>query len=247
MFSFLSKCQAENVKFIQVTDVHLTQHNSLYLRQFVQDVNQKFNDIDFIVFTGDNLDKANEEDLKLFLSIIKELKFKTYVLPGNHYLSQTKDMTKEHYMHLIRKKLGFYHSDKANYVFKKKDIVFIAMNGVKEVIPSPNGYFREEELVWLDKMLSKYADKKLVILQHFPLLYTNVANHNLYRIEDYKDVLNKHDNVISVVSGHYHENVEIRENNIYHIVTKNFSENRFYKIIEINTEDDFIFTILYQN
>lgn len=31
------------------------------------------------------------------------------------------------------------------------------MNGVKEIIPGPNGYYRESELQWLDKMLSKIA------------------------------------------------------------------------------------------
>lgn len=39
LFSFICECQAKNVKFIQVTDVHLKQNNAQYLRQFVSDVN----------------------------------------------------------------------------------------------------------------------------------------------------------------------------------------------------------------
>ena len=236
---------ASVVKFIQVTDVHLNQNNSQYLKDFVDDVNQKYSDIDFVVFTGDNIDKPREDDLCLFLDTIKQLKVRAYVLPGNHDLYRNKNLTHDTYMKLVRKKLGAYHSPKPNYVFKKDDIVFITMNGVKEIIPGPNGYYKEDELVWLDKMLSKYADKKVVIFQHFPLLDTPVRSHSLYKKEQYLEILKKHNNVIAVISGHYHQNREVFCNNIYNVVTKNFSNNRYYKLIEI--DDGFVYTMLIDN
>lgn len=247
LVSFTCPCLAKNPKFIQVTDVHLTQNNADYLKQFVDNANQNFKNLDFIVFTGDNIDKANPEDLKLFLKIIKNLKVKPYVLVGNHDLFKSHNLSKEKYMHLVRKELGFYHSNKPNYVFKKKDIVFIAMNGVKEVIPGSNGYYREDELFWLDKMLTRYSNKKVVILQHFPLLDTKAKNHSLYRKEDYEDVLKRHSNVISIVSGHYHENIEQKDGGIYHIVTNRFSNNTYYKLIEIDSDNDMIYTFLIDN
>lgn len=246
-FSICCSCNAEVIRFIQVTDVHLSQNNSEYLKRFVQDVNDEFKRIDFIVFTGDNIDKANKEDLILFLNIIKDLKIRPYVIVGNHDLFQSHNMTKESYMSLVRKKLGSYHPSKANYVFEKKGVVFIAMNGVKEVIPMPNGYFRDDELAWLDKMLTKYSNKKVVILQHFPLINTKIVSHNLYKKENYEEVLKKHDNVISIVSGHYHKNIEQKEGEIYHIVTKNFQNYTYYKIIEIDTENNQIYTFLIDN
>ena len=247
LFSLCCSCNAEVVKFLQVTDVHLSQNNSQYLEQFVNDANTKFNNLDFIVFTGDNIDKANQKDLSTFLDIIKKLNTKPYVLLGNHDLFKSYEMTKENYMSLVRKNLGSYHSSKPNYVFIKKNIVFVVMNGVKEVIPGPNGYFRQDELVWLDKTLTKYSNKKVVILQHFPLLETKTINHNIYRKEDYEEVLKKHNNVISIVSGHYHENREEKKDGIYHIVTKNFQNNTFYKIIEIDTDNNMVYTSLIDN
>lgn len=240
-------CLAETIKFIQVTDVHLTQNNSQNLKQFVDDVNKNFKDIDFVVFTGDNIDKANKKDLLLFLDIIKNLNVKPYVLVGNHDLFRLQKMTKENYMALVRKKLGHYHSKNANYVIKKKDVVFIAMNGVKEVIPMPNGYFHEDELIWLDKMLTKYSNKKVVILQHFPLLEAKSSGHNLYKKEVYEEILKKHNNVISIISGHYHENREEYQNGIHHIITLNFQNNTFYKFIEIDSNENEIFTFLIDN
>lgn len=61
--------------------------------------------MDFIVFTGDNIDMANQEDLELFLDIISGLKVKPYVLVGNHDLFKSQKMSKESYMHLVQKSL----------------------------------------------------------------------------------------------------------------------------------------------
>lgn len=246
LFSISTACQAENIKFLQVTDVHLSQENVQYLKQFVEEVNREYNTLDFIVFTGDNIDQANVNDLKLFLDTIKDLKVKPYVLIGNHDLFTSCDLNKKRYMKLVRKKLGFYHSNKPNYIIRRKNIIFIAMNGVKEVFPGANGYFRKDELIWLDKKLNKYRDKKVVILQHFPLLDTKVKSHNLYRKEDYEDVLKRHNNVISIVSGHYHANREQKQDGIYHIITKNFANNTYYKLIEIYDEN-MVFTYLIDN
>lgn len=156
---------ADTIKFIQVTDIHLTQSNKKFLDEFVQEMNTQYKDIDFIVFTGDNIDKANVKDLETFLQSIKNIKKRKYVLLGNHDVFKSQGLDKKLYMQLVRKELGRYYSNKPNYVFKDKGIVFIAMDGVKEVIPGQGGYYKEEELQWLDKILTKYKNNKIVILR----------------------------------------------------------------------------------
>ena len=245
-FIFSLQSNAAAVKFVQVTDVHINRYNIEHLSSFVKEINH-YNDIDFVVFTGDNIDNPNIDDLENFLSEIRKIKFKTYVLIGNHDVFKYKNLDKVLYMKTVKKYLGAYHSDKPNYVFIKNGVVFIAMDGVKEVIPAPNGYYRESELEWLEKTLNKYHDKKVVILQHFPLIETNVEGHNTYARETYLELLKRHNNVMAVISGHYHKNKEEKINNVYHIVTKNFSNNRYYKIIEIDTDSDMIYTILKDN
>ena len=247
ILGILTPAFAKDVRFIQVTDVHITPKTVAKLQNFVNDINKNFNDVDFVFFTGDNIDHANPEDLVLFLDTVKHIKPRVYVIPGNHDLQRTNDLTSDTYMKMVHKKLGFYHSSKPNYVFQKGGLVFITMNGVKEIIPGPNGYYKKDELAWLDKQLTKYKNKKVVILQHFPLLKARVKSHNLYGTEAYLEVLNKHNNVIAIVSGHYHENKEVVQNNVYNIVTKNFSGNRYYKLIEINGDDGFIYTSLIDN
>lgn len=239
------KSYAKDVKFIQVTDVHLTKDNAKYLQDFVDDLNsQQHNDLDFIVFTGDNIDKADKNDFDIFLSIISKLKTKTYITTGNHDLAKNKEMTSLYYMKRAKKVLGKYHPSTANYVFKKDNIVFIAMNGVKEVIPGPNGYYKEPELIWLDKQLTKYKNNKVVILQHFPLLDTKPKSATLHKKELYLDVLNKHDNVLAIVSGHYHCNREEKIGNVYNIITPKFNNNTCYKLITIDENENFVYTNL---
>ena len=157
---------------------------------------------------------------------------KVFVTVGNHDLLLSREMTADYYMKRTRKILGNYHPSSANYIFKKGNLVFIAMNGVKEVIPGPNGYYKESEILWLDRQLTKFKNKKVVILQHFPLLDTNSKSAGLYKKESYFNVLN------------YHNNREEKINNVYHIVTEKFRDNTYYKIISINDEDGFIYTTL---
>lgn len=239
-----SAAGAKEINFIQVTDVHLTQKNVYALKNFVDEVNNNYSNLDFVVFTGDNIDRANRDDLDLFLNTIKNLKFKTYITAGNHDLFKSNNMTSGYYMKRTQKILGIYHSAKLDYVFKKGNIIFIAMNGVKEIMPGSNGYFKNAELVWLDKQLTKYKNNKVIILQHFPLLDTRTKSANLYKKENYLNILSKHDNVIAVVSGHYHYNREEKTGKIYHIITPKFSNGTCYKIITIEDYDGLIFTRL---
>jgi len=234
----------KDINFIQVTDVHLTKNNAHYLEDFVEEINQKYNDLDFVVFTGDNVDHADPAELDLFLKIIKNIKFQTYVIPGNHDLYKSHNMTGAYYMQTVRKALGSHIGKTPNYVFKKGNIIFMTMNGVKEVIPSPNGYYRQDELVWLDKQLNKYKNKKVVILQHFPVIDSKQKSANTYKKDDYLEVLNKHNNVIAIISGHFHYNYEEKIGDVYYIVTQKFMNFHSYKLITISGDDDFIYTQL---
>ena len=234
---------ARNIRFIQVTDVHIKHKKVEELQEFVANIN-RYPNIDFVIFTGDNIDKPDIEDLNAFLDAIKDIKIKTYVLMGNHDVAKYEGLDKKLYMHTVRAKLGYYHPAKPNYVFRVKGVVFVVMDGVKEVIPSANGYYKNKELVWLDKVLSSHSSEKVVIFQHFPLLNTTVKSHSLYKKEEYVKVLNKYLNVIAVISGHYHSNIERMEDGVYQIVTPSFQHNGSYKLIDIDTDSGAVYTII---
>ena len=215
---------AKNLKFVQITDSHFSSQSGggypqKVLEKTVKDINSIPN-VDFVVFTGDNIDTANETDLIKFLKIANYLKYPYYVVIGNHEVFKSQNLDKKEYMRIVSKYSKNCRAKSANYVFKKKGIVFLVVDGAKEVIPGPAGYYKKDILKWLDKKLTKYKGKEVVIFQHFPIIppYYN-RTHTTYNVADYEAILKKHSNVVAIFSGHYHANGETRQDGIYHVST----------------------------
>ena len=78
-------------------------------------------------------------------------------------------------------------------------------------------------------------------MQHFPLVVQKeVSSHRIYNKEQYLDMLDKHDNVVSVIAGHLHTNSEIMRNGVYHITSPTLlNDPPVYKIISISTTKGF--------
>ncbi len=250
-FAFSLLCNmayAKSLKFVQITDVLYGKANSVEnLQKAIDDIN-KMNDIDFVVFTGDNTAKADSDLLKDFTNDIKKLNKPYYVVVGDRDVSKSKHMEKEVYSKKLHKYLGRKSPKTLNYTFKKDDIIFIVVDGAKDFITMPNGYFNSTTMEWLENQIKLNQKNKVVILQHFPIA-NKTSNDLLYTANaiEYLKMINKYDNVISVVSGHFNKNDEVSLNGIYYIVTPSLTQN-CYKIIEIDKENGYqIFTSLVRN
>src|SRR5574344_1109948 len=90
---FIQPTMAKDLKIIQVTDSHVsvgdafstrdTENSISVLRKTIEDINS-VPDVDFVIFTGDNIDHSNNIDLKAFLKIANKLHVKYYMVIGNH-------------------------------------------------------------------------------------------------------------------------------------------------------------------
>ena len=236
-------CMADEIKFVQVTDSHFASGNEFresVLKSTVEDINTLKN-VSFVVFTGDNIDKANPEYLKDFVQIVNKLKVPYYMIIGNHEVFKTGNLSKLRYMEIIRQNNFFYRPSKPNYKFTKNGFMFLIVDGAKEVIPGANGYYRKDTLDWVEHHLQKNPKKTTIILQHFPLVPPkDMATHKTYQAEKYLEMLDKYDNVIAVISGHYHINGEQMRNGVYHVCTPTLLNSPHqYKIIDIVTTKGF--------
>lgn len=238
----VSNVFAKDIKFAQITDIYY-KGNSNVLEKIVKDIN-KTPDIDFVVFTGNNIGKPDENNLKRFMNDAKRLNKPFYIVLGNKDVSKTHNLDKKTYMSVV-KKYNKFHPRTTNYTFKKGDIVFIVVDGSKELIPSMNGFYNKETIAWVDKQLTKYANNKVVILQHFPLVNKpNNEYYYTYNILEYMQMLSKHNNVLAVVTGHYNKNDEVMYNGVYHITSPRSAEGT-YKIIDIDVANgNAVYTIL---
>ena len=141
--------------------------------------------------------------------------------------------------------MGRKSPETLNYTFKKGNVTFIVVDGAKDFITMPNGYFNSTTLEWLENQIKLNKDNKIVLLQHFPV--ANKTNNDLLYTANavqYLKLINQYDNIISVVAGHFNKNDEVSLNGIYYIVTPSLQQN-CYKIIEIDEDNGYqIFTSL---
>ena len=228
---------AEVVKFIQVTDVHYRaddEYRAEVLDSAIKTINKE-KGISFVMFTGDNIDKPDEKALKEFVHKANKLKVPYYLLIGNHDVYKNGGLSKVRYLEVVRENNFLFRYKKPNYLFKKNGFTFIVANGAKEVIPGAVGYFKEDTMKWLAKQLNKHK-KNVVIFQHYPLMMVKESHsHRVYNRDEYLELLDKHDNVISVIAGHIHTNGEIMRNGIYHITSPSLLNTpHSYKVITIS-------------
>ena len=150
-----------------------------------------------------------------------------------------KEFGKKEYVKILKKKVRTHKKyETPHYVFKKKNIVFLVADGSKEVIPTAMGYYRDDVILWLDEQLDEYADKNVVILQHYPIVPpAKRETHYTYRAEDYLKLLSEHKNVKAVVAGHFGVNNEQTYNGILHIATQNAPTYRIIDILDYETSN----------
>ncbi|MEI7473582.1 MAG: metallophosphoesterase [bacterium] len=247
---FSNTASAKSLKFVQVTDNHLSINSSDYggreilkstqiLENTVNSINQ-LKDIDFVIFSGDNIDVANEENLRKFCEITQNLNKPYYIGIGNHDVFKTNGLSKEKYFNIVKEYNKNQNNKKPYYYFcPDNNFIVIVMDGVHEIIPSKHGTYTEENLDWLDKVLKKYKNKTAVIVQHFPIVEPSEnKSHRTLDPEGYFNLLDHHNNVATIVSGHYHTANVIQKNGIYHISSPALAEKPHqYRIIEINNDN----------
>ena len=230
-FLFCTTVFAKDLRFVQITDVRYSkEHNSETLEKVIADVN-KHKDVDFVVFTGDNIEKPDIQNLKDFIITAKKLRKPFYVLIGDKDVNKHKDLSKKDYQKFLKKKVTACKTKDVNYTFEKEGVVFFVVDGAKDVIPSTNGYFKDDVVEWVDANLDLYSNKNVVILQHFPLIPPEEnENYATFKPQKYLDSIQRHKNVKAIISGHFGVNKEQTVNGVVHIST---APAPYYRIIDI--------------
>lgn len=224
----------DSLKIVQLTDVHYSSkgcnkgarmraYSGALLKDAVCQINT-MPDVDMVVFSGDSVDTPSKSDLIEFAKIANNLKYPWYNALGNHEVGVGGGLNKETYFQILSginlnySSLAFL---KPYYVITpKKDYKVIFMDGAIGTKVSANGYFSAEQLCWLDEKLTHYKDKKVIIVQHFPVVEPlKSPSHKVLNDKEYLAVLDKHNNVTVVLSGHYHCSRVLKRNGVLHIST----------------------------
>lgn len=229
---------ADEIEFAQISDVHYSIENKTldkYLYFLSLSIKKRF--IDFAVFLGDNIDKSKEENVIGFMRSIHSIKTPYYIVLGHTDAYGLSGVEKSEYLDIVTT-FNRNQDDKKNYYYFKpnSDIVCVVLDDTSDFAQSNHGEITDEQITWLDNLLTKYSKRLFIIFEHSPIMPPRVEYKlSMLNTEKYTDMLKKHNNVILISSGHYHqESIQQDENGIRHISAPAFKDiPHSYQLIKV--------------
>lgn len=228
---FYSTALASNLNFVQISDVHFStlKINTSYRllaesQELLQDAIEQVNampDINFVMFTGDMINKPYQKELEAFLPYANELNVPWYAVLGNHDVCVGGKLSKKLYLEILNEKNKNFNFTKSYYSFSpQKGYRVIGLDTIIDTRLTSNGYIDEVQLKWLDKELTKYKNDVVLIFMHGPVVEPlKSESHSLNNANQVLDVLLKHKAPIALFSGHYHTTKVIQKGNLLFVST----------------------------
>ena len=237
------------IKFAQVSDIHystvredngykLLAKTKQLLEDAISQINQEKN-IDFVMLTGDVIDRPTKQSINGVMEILQTFDYPWYYVIGNHDTTTSGFLTKKALTQIIKENNPNQQFDSTYFSFKPKmGYRVIVMDGAKNKGISSNGIIPQEQLNWLDNILSKSKNEVALIFIHFPLLPPfESPHHEILNAKEFKAILNKYKMPIAIFSGHYHMTKITKYDNILHVSTPSLAgyPNSF-RIVEVDNK-----------
>lgn len=220
---------ATSLKFVQLSDVHFLQNGSNSTFKMIGEsprllddaINQinEHSDLDFVMVTGDLIDKPFEKELRAVLPYMERINAPWYFAFGNHDRCVGGYLDTLVFMDMLRK------SNK-NFVFKKPYYSFVPKKGYKVIALdniitdeiTSNGFIDAEQLKWLKKELDKSKDDTVLIFMHVPAVEPFASpNHKLRNASEVISLIESYKNPIGVFQGHYHATKVVQHGNVLYV------------------------------
>lgn len=247
-----------NLKFAQISDVHYSDfeaNTSFKLLtktgEILDDAIDQVNhtpDIDFVMFTGDMINKPQQNQLLGFINHANQLCYPWYVVFGNHDISHHGVLTKKAYNDILNGHSKTVCQKLPYYSFcPKKGYKVIGLDTIIDYQMTSQGEVSPEQLDWLKKELDNSRGDTIIIFTHVPLIEPFPSeNHRLRNSYELKLLLKKYDNPIIVCSGHYHATKIFQESNILYISTPSLaSYPNSFRIISIHPKKNKVLVDVY--
>ncbi len=240
---------ASNLRFVQISDVHFLNNgaNTTFkmiaespklLDDAIEQVNVTPN-VDFLMFTGDLIDKPYEIELQAVLPHVKKLKYPWYFAFGNHDTCVGGYLTKSLYLNILRK-------NNSNFTFTTPYYSFIPKQGFKVIVLdsiiddeiTSNGFIDKEQVAWLDAELKKSQKEVVLIFMHVPLIEPFASSgHMMRNADEVRKVIEKYKNPIGVFTGHYHATKVTQVNNVLYVSSPSLvSYPNAFRVIDITAK-----------
>ena len=218
-----------SLKFAQLSDVHfytgednttfkLRAESDTLLDDAISQVNQIPN-INFVMFTGDQIDKSFEKELRAFLPHAQKLTAPWYITFGNHDTCIGGYLTPEVYLNMVNKANPKFEFKKPYYSFSpQKGYKVIVLDSIIRDRLTSNGVISDIQLKWFEDEL-KSADKDTVLIfTHVPIIEPfESSSHQLLNANKVREIIEKQKNPIGVFQGHYHAAMIKQVDNVVYV------------------------------
>ena len=254
----LQACSGTNLnslKFVQLSDVHflengqnttfkMTGESPRLLDDAIAQINEK-NDIDFVMITGDLIDKSFEKELTAVLPYLEKLNAPWYFGFGNHDRCVGGYLTTAVYMDMLKSANPNYDFKKPYYSFiPKKHFKVIVLDDIITDEITSNGFMDEEQMKWLKKELDSSKNDIVLIFVHIPVIEPFASpSHKLRNASALKALIESYKNPIGVFQGHYHAAKIIQHDNVLYVNSPALVSypNAFRTITVTNNKDKVTF------
>ena len=232
MLCGLQACSGVNtgaLKFVQLSDVHfledgqnttfkMTGESPRLLDDAIDQINEK-GDLDFVMITGDLIDKSFEKELRAVLPHLEKLNTPWYFAFGNHDRCVGGYLTTLVYMDMLRNANPNYDFKKSYYSFSpKKHFKVIVLDDIITDEITSNGFMDEEQMKWLKKELDSSKNDVVLIFVHIPVIEPFASpTHKLRNATAVKALIESYKNPIGVFQGHYHAAKIIQHDNVLYV------------------------------
>ena len=219
------------LRFVQLSDVHFLENGSnttfkmigespRLLDDAIAQINEQ-KDLDFVMITGDLIDKPLEKELKAVLPHMQKLEYPWYFAFGNHDRCVGGYLQTDLYMKMLREANPDFDFEKSYYSFvPKKGYRVIVLDDIITDEVTSQGYVDEKQLKWLKKELDKAKGDTALIFMHVPLIEPfSSPNHRLRNASRVMGLIESYKNPIGVFQGHYHATRVVQHDNVLYVNT----------------------------
>ena len=196
----------------------MTGESPRLLDDAIEQINEK-NDIDFVMVTGDLIDKSFEKELRAVLPHMGNLNAPWYFAFGNHDRCVGGYLTTSVYMDMLREANPNYDFKKPYYSFSpKKHFKVIVLDDIITDEITSNGIMDEEQMKWLKKELDNSKNDTVLIFVHIPIIEPFASpSHKLKNATAVKALIESYKNPIAIFQGHYHAAKITQHDNVLYI------------------------------
>lgn len=217
------------LKFVQLSDVHYMEDspNTTFKmigespRLFddaIKQINQ-IGDLDFVMITGDLIDKPFEKELKSALGHLDNLNYPWYFAFGNHDRCVGGYLTSQLYLSMLKSANPNFNFEKTYYSFvPKKGFKVIVLDDIITDEVVSQGYIGDIQYDWLKKELDKSKNDTVLIFMHVPVIEPFASpNHRLRNASKITALIESYKNPIGVFQGHYHAAKITQHGNVLYV------------------------------